>query len=69
MNLAAIGGHPATMADVEEVKVAVAQHEGTALRIGEVFLKIDADQTLTGVEVEIVEQISGARGLPFPGVS
>jgi aminoglycoside phosphotransferase (APT) family kinase protein len=40
------------MADVEEVEVVVAHHECATLRVGEVFLKIDADQTRTDVEVE-----------------
>jgi hypothetical protein len=40
------------MADVEEVKVVVAQDERATLRVGDVFLKIDADQTRTDVEVE-----------------
>src|ERR1700756_473643 len=49
---ATIGGHPATMADVEEVEVVVAHNERATLRVGDVFLKIDADQTRTDVEVE-----------------
>ncbi len=40
------------MADVEEVKVVVAHSERATLRVGNVFLKIDADQTNTEVEVE-----------------
>src|SRR2546430_9004253 len=40
------------MADVEEVEVVVAHHERATLRVGDVFLKIDADQTHTDVEVE-----------------
>ena len=40
------------MADVEEVKVIVAHNERATLRVGEVFLKIDADRTRTDVEVE-----------------
>ena len=40
------------MADVEEVEVVVAHHERATLRGGDVFLKIDADQTRTDVEVE-----------------
>src|SRR3989454_12582742 len=40
------------MADVEEVEVIVAHHERATLRVGDVFLKIDADQALTDVEVE-----------------
>src|SRR5258706_9486087 len=40
------------MADVEEVEVVVAHHERATLRVGDVFLKIDSDQTRTDVEVE-----------------
>src|SRR5437868_5449850 len=43
---------PARMVDVEEVEVVVAHHERATLRVGDVFLKIDADQTNTDVEVE-----------------
>ena len=38
------------MADVEEVEVVVAHHECATLRVGDVFLKIDADQMRTDVE-------------------
>ena len=40
------------MADVAEVEVVVAHNERVTLRVGDVFLKIDADQTRTDVEVE-----------------
>src|SRR5690242_8005919 len=40
------------MAGVEQVEVVVAHHERTTLRVGDVFLKIDADQTRTDVEIE-----------------
>ena len=40
------------MADVEEIQVVVAHNERATLRVGDVFLKIDADQTRTDVEVE-----------------
>ena len=40
------------MADVEEVEVVVAHGERATLRVGNVFLKIDADQARTDVEVE-----------------
>jgi hypothetical protein len=40
------------MTDVEEVQVVVAHHERATLRVGEVFLKIDADQTRSDVEVD-----------------
>jgi aminoglycoside phosphotransferase len=43
---------PVTMADVEEVEVVVAHNERATLRVGDVFLKIDADQARTDVEVE-----------------
>jgi aminoglycoside phosphotransferase (APT) family kinase protein len=37
---------------LEEVKVVVAHDERVTLRVGDVFLKIDAEQTRTDVEVE-----------------
>jgi aminoglycoside phosphotransferase (APT) family kinase protein len=37
---------------MEEVEMVVAHHERATLRVGDVFLKIDADQTRTDVEVE-----------------
>jgi len=40
------------MADVGEIEVVVAHHERATLRVGDVFLKIDADQMRTDVEVE-----------------
>jgi len=40
------------MADVKEVEIVVAHHECATLRVGDVFLKIDADQARTDVEVE-----------------
>ena len=43
---------PLIMADVEEVEVVVAHNERATLRVGDVFLKIDADQARTDVEVE-----------------
>jgi hypothetical protein len=42
----------AMMADVEEIQVVVAHRERATLRVGEMFLKIDADQARTDVEVE-----------------
>jgi aminoglycoside phosphotransferase (APT) family kinase protein len=39
------------MTDVEEVEVVTAHHERATLRVGDVFLKIDADQARTDVEV------------------
>jgi aminoglycoside phosphotransferase len=46
------GGHLVIMADVEEVEVVVAHHDCATLRVGNVFLKIDADQMRTDIEVE-----------------
>lgn len=40
------------MADVDEIEVVVAHGERTTVRVGDVFLKIDADQSRTDVEVE-----------------
>jgi aminoglycoside phosphotransferase (APT) family kinase protein len=40
------------MAGVEEVEVVVAHSDRATLRVGDVFLKIDADQTRAEVEVE-----------------
>src|SRR6184192_1162421 len=52
------------MADVEEVKVVVAHDERVTLRVGDVFLKIDADQTRIDVEVEAM----AAAPIPTPQV-
>src|SRR6476646_3094934 len=43
---------PAMMAGVQEVEVVVAHSERATLRVGDVFLKVDADQARTDVEVE-----------------
>jgi aminoglycoside phosphotransferase (APT) family kinase protein len=40
------------MTGVQEVEVVVAHHERATLRVGDVFLKIDSDQTRTDLEVE-----------------
>ncbi len=40
------------MADVDKVEVVVAHNERATLRVGDVFLKIDADQTRTDLEVD-----------------
>jgi aminoglycoside phosphotransferase len=45
-------GPSATLTDVEEVEVVMAHQERATLRVGDVFLKIDPDQTRTDVEVE-----------------
>src|SRR3954467_1078832 len=52
------------LAVVGEVEVVVAHQERATLRVGEVFLKIDADQTRTDVEVAAMEMAP----LPTPEV-
>jgi hypothetical protein len=54
------------MPDVEEVEVevVVAHSERATLRVGDVFLKIDADQTRTEVEVEAMAVVP----IPTPEV-
>ena len=40
------------MSGVGEVEIVVAHNERATLRVGDVFLKVDSDQTLTDIEVE-----------------
>ena len=47
----------AMMADVVGVEVVVAHNERATLRIGDVFLKIDSDQTRTNVEVAAMAMV------------
>jgi hypothetical protein len=42
----------ARIADVGEVEVVVAHSQRATLRVDDVFLKVDSDQTLTDIEVE-----------------
>jgi hypothetical protein len=42
---------------MEEVEVVVAHSERATLRVGGVFLKVDADQARTGVEVEAMAPV------------
>jgi aminoglycoside phosphotransferase (APT) family kinase protein len=42
---------------MEEIEVVVAHSERVTLRVGDVFLKIDADQTRTDVEVEAMAMV------------
>jgi aminoglycoside phosphotransferase len=55
---------PAKMAGVDEVEVVVAHSERATLRVGDVFLKIDADQTRIDVEVEAMAMAP----IPTPAV-
>src|SRR3954464_2747426 len=43
------------MADVEQLEVVVAHDERITVRVGDVFLKIDGDQSRTDVEVEAMD--------------
>ncbi|MEN3272531.1 MAG: hypothetical protein V7636_1292, partial [Actinomycetota bacterium] len=52
------------MSGVEEVAVVVAHSERATLRVGDVFLKIDSDQTRIDVEAEVV----GMVPVPTPTV-
>jgi aminoglycoside phosphotransferase (APT) family kinase protein len=52
MSRSGVDDPPAIMGDVDGVEVVVAHDERATLRVGDVFLKIDADQTRTDVEVE-----------------
>src|ERR1700734_36107 len=52
------------MTGMEEVEVVVAHHERATLRVGDVFLKIDADQRNTDVEIEAM----GMAPVPTPEV-
>ena len=45
------------MAGVEEVQVVVAHSERVTLRVGDVFLKVDADQTRIDVEVDAMTRV------------
>ena len=45
------------MTDVEEIEIVVAHSERATLRVGDVFLKIDADQTRSDVEVEAMAMV------------
>jgi hypothetical protein len=51
------------MADVEEIEVVVAHNERATLRVGDVFLKIDADQTRTDVDLDVIRAWWSLRSL------
>ncbi|GAA4361631.1 phosphotransferase family protein [Angustibacter luteus] len=52
------------MANVEEVSVVVAHRERATLRVGDVFLKVDADPFRTDVEIQVMEMAP----LPTPTI-
>jgi aminoglycoside phosphotransferase (APT) family kinase protein len=52
------------MSDVEQVEVVLANDDRVTLRVGDVFLKIDADQARTDVEVEAM----AIAPVPTPGI-
>ncbi|MCO5996008.1 phosphotransferase family protein [Actinoallomurus rhizosphaericola] len=47
-----VADHPGRLVAVDEVEVVVAHSERATLRVGDVFLKVDADQARIDVEVE-----------------
>jgi len=49
---------PAIMAGVGEVELVAAHHERATLRVGGVFLKIDANQGRTDVEIETMATVT-----------
>src|SRR3954471_16973933 len=53
-----------TMVAVDEVEVVVAHRERAPLRVGDVFVKIDADQSRTDVEIEAMALVP----IPTPEV-
>jgi hypothetical protein len=55
---------PAMMASVQEVEVVVAHSEPVTLRVGDMFLEIDADQRRTNVEAEAMAPQILWRKLP-----
>jgi aminoglycoside phosphotransferase (APT) family kinase protein len=59
-----VGGRAVILAAVEQVEVVVAHQERATLRVGDVFLKVDTDQTRTDVEVEAMR----AAPIPTPDV-
>jgi aminoglycoside phosphotransferase (APT) family kinase protein len=52
-----VPGHCHDNGDVDEVEIVVAHSERTTLRVGDVFLKIDADQARIDVEVEAMTMV------------
>ena len=54
---------PAIMAGVAEVEVVVAHHDCATLRVGDVFLKIDADQRRTDVDLDVIRAWWSLRSL------
>ncbi len=52
------------MTDVDQVEVVVAHQDCATLRVGEVFLKVDGDQTRSSIEVEAMRMAP----VPTPGV-
>jgi len=55
------------MADVEEVEVVVAHNERATLRVGDVFLKIDAAATSTTIAMSWPSRPAGGCTPPIRG--
>jgi hypothetical protein len=51
------------MAAVKAVEVVVAHNERATLRVGDVFLKIDADQARTDVDLDVIRAWWSLRSL------
>ncbi len=59
-----VNGHLGILVAMDEVKVIVAHSERATLRVGDVFLKVDADQSRIDVEVEAMALVP----VPTPDV-
>src|ERR1700749_3105837 len=57
LNPATISSRPAMMKGMDEVEVVVAHSERATLRVGDVFLKVDADPTRTDAEVAAMAMV------------
>jgi hypothetical protein len=59
---------PATMAGMEEVEVVVAHSERATLRVGDVFLKIDADQARADADADAEVEAMALAPIPTPEI-
>ena len=60
------------MSAMEEVEVVVAHQERATLRVGDVFLKVDADQSRTDADAEVEAMMTApvptsSRSIAVPG--
>jgi hypothetical protein len=54
------------MTDVDNVDVVLANNDRMTLRVGDAFLKIDADQIRTDIEVEAIKLAPVPKIVYFP---